>query len=588
VIYRFAKRRIRAAFLCPSTAITSRKKKFRRRAVNAGSFRIWRLGVVDREPMEPRGLPQRGETHMLPRFFVRLFSTPSHSSGRRRRGSRPAKAPAFRPRLEALDERTLPSVLPVSIAASGTDMGNHPSSIAYNSSGVYSEYQESLSSNGQFAVFTSTADNLVSGVSAKGNGNVYLRDLVNDTTSLVSISSDGTSGCNLGSTQPVITPDGRYVAFLSGATNLTSNSWNGRAQVLVRDMQQGQTYLVSLGYDGQPADQGVGNPSPSIAETNNGQLVIAYRSQATNLAINDTNVSNNQVFVTTFGLDAGGNIEYNTLATQLASADSTGNGGNGNSDDAILSADGSTLAFASTASNLPGETSDTADGHQHVQVFTYDVASGTLTQVSPAAPAGQTTDSYWLSSVSDNGQYLSYDYENHETGVVKVLAWNANTGTNTVVYTNQGVDYPVLNATVISGDGSTIAFRAGNGLGRAVIYAASNWQSGSPTLTQVSPDPSGSVWSSQEPSISDNGQVIVYQLTPWDWNVPSQVYVWNNGTTTEVSTASGGGDSNGIADTPAVSADGSTILFNSRATNLVDGVSVPPDSTTNVYAARLP
>src|SRR5262249_45167313 len=150
--------------------------------------------------------------------------------------SRPAQTMAFRPRLEALEDRTLLSVFPVSIAASGTEMGNHPSSIAYSSSGLATQYQEALSANGQFTVFTSNADDLVPNLATHGNDNVYLRDLVNGTTSLVSISSDGTSGGNLGSGQPVITADGRYVTFRSIATNLTSNS-NGRYQAFVRDMQ---------------------------------------------------------------------------------------------------------------------------------------------------------------------------------------------------------------------------------------------------------------------------------------------------------------------------------------------------------------
>jgi hypothetical protein len=470
---------------------------------------------------------------------------------------------AFRPRLEGLEDRTVPSVV----------TGNAPSSIAYTDSGFYAAHQETVSSNGQFAVFTSSAGNLVSGVTISGNGDVYRRDLVNGTTSLVSISSDGKSDVSLGSfaDEPSITPDGRYVAFASDSPYLPSNS-NGTTEVFVRDMQQGQTYLVSLGKDtlGNPTPANLGAVKPTIAETSNGQLVIAYQSHSTNLTASDTNSSSDQIFVTTFNLDAGGNIVYNTLATKLATATSTGNGGNGESDDAMLSKDGSTLAFETFATNLPGEKLDTADGHQHVQVFTYNVASGVLTQVSPAPPAGQTTDSSWLSSISDNGQYLAYDYLNHNTGVGQVLAWNANTRTNTVVYTSTGAVYPAQYTTVISGDGSTIAITAGNAYGRGVIYATSNWQTGSPTLLQVTPTPNNPVFSSHLPSISYNGKVIAYDLSPTF--TADQAYVWNNGTTIEASAAFTGGDSNGAANTPVVSADGSTVLFNSTANNLISGM----------------
>ncbi|HTU17837.1 MAG TPA: immunoglobulin domain-containing protein [Gemmataceae bacterium] len=428
-------------------------------------------------------------------------------------------------------------------------------------------YQESVSANGQYAVFTSSSDNLVPSVPTDDLGNVYLRNLNTGATSLVSIGSDGTTAGDSGSNAAVITPDGRYVAFDGSSNTLTSNSSNGRNQVYVRDMETGQTYLVTLGIDGNPTPGTQGQLS--IAETSNGQLAIAYSSTATNLTPNDTNSSNSQVFVTTFKLDANGDIEYNTLSTTLVSADSSGNGGNGDSGDAILSKDGSTLAFVSEAANLPGETPDNANA----QVFTYNLATGQLTQVSPAAPSGDTTDSSWLSSISDNGQYLTYDYQNNTTGTGEVLAWNAATGTNTTIYATKGAVYPVLGATLISGDGSTIAFRAGNAGGDAVIYSASNWQSGSPTITQISPAPgsSNNVYSSQETSISDNGQVIAYQLTPYS-NSNSQVYVYDNGTTTEASQASSGGDSNGVSSAPEISADGSTVVFDSNAGNLVSGI----------------
>ena len=467
--------------------------------------------------------------------------------------------------------------------------GNAPSYLAYSSfsSDLFdSVNQQATSANGQYVVFTSSADNLVPGLPTYGfNNNVYRRDLVNGTTSLVSISSDGTSGVTPsdGANDPVITPDGRYVAFLSNARNLTSK--NGGMQVYVRDMQQGQTYLVSLGTDGNAANNGVlGGRLPGIAETSASQLVISYYSSSTNLTANDTNSSKIQVFVTTFNLDVNGNIEYNTLATKLASADSSGNGGDGDSEDAILSRDGSTLAFESFADNLTGETPDNADGSQHTQVFTYNVTSGKLTQVSPTPPSGDIANSSKLSSISDNGQYLVYVYSftpvNQNSWVNEVLAWDANAGTNTQIATSNGAAFGNFTQPVISGDGSTIAFRGGNALGQAVIYAARNWQSGG-TATQISPSPhsptpgdsSTTVFSAEEPSISDNGQIIAYQINPYEPK-PAQLYVYNfnDGTTTEISAAVGGGNSNGAALTPEVSADGSTVVFNSSASDLVSGV----------------
>ncbi len=444
--------------------------------------------------------------------------------------------------------------------------GNQASHLPSNGDEFDSAYQESVSANGQYAVFISSSDNLVPGITTLGD-NAFLRNLSTGTTSLVSVSTTGTSEAG-GVRDVVITPDGRYVAFVSDSPYLPKG--NGRSQVFVRDMQQGQTYLVSLGADGNAANGGGAGGQISIAETSNGQLVIAYSSASTNLTAHDTNSTNNQVFITTLNLDSKGNIEYNTRSTKLASATSSSNGGNDEAADPILSKDGSTLAFESKATNLPGETPDHADGHDHIQVFTYSIATGKLTQVSPAAPSGDTTDSSWLSSISDNGKYLSYDYYDNKAGAGEVYAWNANSGKNTVIYATKGAVYPVLSATLISGDGSTIAFRAGNVYGHAVIYATHNWQSGAPTITQVSASPSSSVFSSEDPTISDNGQVIAYHLTPGSG--PEQIYVYDKGVTTLASAASSGGFSNGRAEAPEVSADGSKVVFDSTASNMVAGI----------------
>ncbi len=188
---------------------------------------------------------------MMPRWIASLFPCPSQVSRRQRRASRAD----FRPRLESLEDRTLPSAtLPVSVDPTGTTMGNAPSSTAPGSINV----------NGQYEVFTSSATNLVNGVTINGGSDVYRRDLAFGTTSLVSINSTGTGDVGGGAfaDDPVVTSNGRYVAFVSDATDLTSNG-SGGEEVFVRDMQLGQTYLVSLGTDGKPANAPVQTPSIS-------------------------------------------------------------------------------------------------------------------------------------------------------------------------------------------------------------------------------------------------------------------------------------------------------------------------------------
>jgi Tol biopolymer transport system component len=71
-----------------------------------------------------------------------------------------------------------------------------------------------------------------------GVADIFVRDLVTGATFLVSTNSSGGSanGVSRGS---MMTPDGRYVAFVSAATNLVAGDSNRIPDVFVRDLQAG-------------------------------------------------------------------------------------------------------------------------------------------------------------------------------------------------------------------------------------------------------------------------------------------------------------------------------------------------------------
>jgi Tol biopolymer transport system component len=136
----------------------------------------------------------------------------------------------------------------------------------------------SVSSNGQFVAFYSDADNLVAG-DTNGFRDVFVRDLVAGTNYLVSVNTNGTAGDCL-STDPAISGDGRYVAFTSSADNLVAGDTNNAQDVFVRDLLAGTTTLVSVSTDG--IDPGNSDSySPVISA--NGRYVL-FRSKASNLA----------------------------------------------------------------------------------------------------------------------------------------------------------------------------------------------------------------------------------------------------------------------------------------------------------------
>lgn len=113
----------------------------------------------------------------------------------------------------------------------------------------------SISDNGRYVAFSSSATNLVSN-DTNGAKDVFVRDRVSGTTERVSIASNGTeaNGNNTnGSHKTSISGDGRYVAFISGANNLVPNDTNGVDDLFLHDRATGITKRVNVANDGTQA-----------------------------------------------------------------------------------------------------------------------------------------------------------------------------------------------------------------------------------------------------------------------------------------------------------------------------------------------
>ncbi|MBL8767270.1 MAG: PD40 domain-containing protein [Planctomycetes bacterium] len=150
-------------------------------------------------------------------------------------------------------------------------------------------YGASLSANGRYVAFLSYAGNLVPG-DPGGVRDAFVHDRVTGQTTKVSVNEAGVGG-NDESTGLRITADGRYVAFISLATNLVAGDGNGTFDVFVRDLKAGQTTRVSVDSAGiEGNDSSVG-----VAISANGRYV-AFDSLASNLVLGDVN-GNIDVFV---------------------------------------------------------------------------------------------------------------------------------------------------------------------------------------------------------------------------------------------------------------------------------------------------
>jgi Tol biopolymer transport system component len=120
-----------------------------------------------------------------------------------------------------------------------------PSALSQSGNGVSTLGQFSISGNGGLVAFASYASDLVSN-DFNGAADVFVRNLTANSNLLVSVGMDGNSGIGGPSFNPVISADGRYVVFLSSATNLVAGDTNRAIDVFRRDLQTGTTELVSV------------------------------------------------------------------------------------------------------------------------------------------------------------------------------------------------------------------------------------------------------------------------------------------------------------------------------------------------------
>lgn len=138
----------------------------------------------------------------------------------------------------------------------------------------------SLSADGRFVAFVSSASNLVVGDTNLAD-DVFVRDRLLGVTERASVSTSGEQA-NGPSSSPAISAEGRFVAFASAASNLISDDANGTWDVFLRDRLLGTTVVVSISSDGQHADGGSHYP----VITPDGRF-IAFVSSAGNLAPGD-------------------------------------------------------------------------------------------------------------------------------------------------------------------------------------------------------------------------------------------------------------------------------------------------------------
>ncbi len=204
-----------------------------------------------------------------------------------------------------------------------------------------------MSADGRFVAFVSRADNLAPG-DTNGAYDVFMHDRFLGTTTAVSVNNDGAFGNANALSYLIISDDGRHVAFESQASNLHPLDDDHLKDIFVRDLQTGTTALVSVNRD----RSGNGNADSDTPVLSADGRFVAFRSDADNLVADDLNGASD-VFVLDRDADGDGMFdEPDDTTTLLVSVSRTGGSGNGASQRPLISDDGQWIAFVSDANDL--------------------------------------------------------------------------------------------------------------------------------------------------------------------------------------------------------------------------------------------
>jgi PKD repeat protein len=390
-------------------------------------------------------------------------------------------------------------IIRVSIASDGTQ-GNGNS------------YPPSISADARFVAFASEASNLVDD-DTNGHSDIFIHDRKTGETTRLPVAGDGTQS-NGGSYRPLLSADGRFVAFSSDASNLVDNDTNNYKDVFLHDRQTGETIRVSVASDGTEGDRESEGPSVS----GDGRFV-AFSSYAGNLVDNGTK-GRREIYL----------HDRQTRETTRVSVASDGTPANSYSGWPAISGDGRLVAFESAASNLVlGDTNDRHD------VFVHDRQTGETTRVSVASDGTQGNGWSEWASISADGRFVAFSSASDN-----LVDDDTNNHYDLFVHDRQTGE--TIRASVAS-DGTE-----GNG------------------------------WTQNPASFSADGRFVAFDswastLVPGDTNGVDDIFIHDlqRRETIRVSVADDGTQSNGGSWWPFLSGDGRFVAFLSRASNLVPG-----------------
>jgi Tol biopolymer transport system component len=441
----------------------------------------------------------------------------------------------------------------LSLSAGNSESGNGPSTLRDHVTKVNESTTwhmklrpEAMSWNGRYVVFASQASNLVTDDN-NGTEDIFLKDLAQNSITLVSVALNNASA-NGASRTPVISGNGRFVAFTSEASNLVSNDTNGLQDVFVKDLQSGITELVSVNSSGTGSASSFSEAPQISADGRYVTFQSEFQSDAGNRAIylRDRATQTTAIIGTSTPL-----IEWESMSPK-----------------------GTRLAYQLRGSPLT--------------LWTYDVTTGETNQIDSVGGV------HFLSFSRDGDRLLYIDERKaNDAFVLKLRDFSENS--LSLLATN------VRNA-VISPDGKYVAYeKIGlEGFGYPANYDQAHGLDPKLVLLKLADNSSKVLYNSYlskstltnlNLSFSGNSRFLSFasaksDIVPNDTNGVPDVFLYDRAfDNIEIVSALPSGESaNGSSMQPVMSYEGNSIVFESNASNLNNN---DRNDATDIFLSRI-
>jgi len=366
-----------------------------------------------------------------------------------------------------------------------------------------------VSANGRYVAFMSDASDLVPG-DTNGTTDVFVRDTLTGLTTRASVSSSGVQG-NGFSWNPAISGDGQTVVFSSVATNLVTVDTNGQRDIFLHDMQTGQTFRMSFAWDGTQS-----NGLSEWGDISEDGVFVVFYSAATNIVKNDFN-GQGDVFL--FNRMNGG--------MEIVSLSDTEAQGNQMSWIPKVSGNGRYVAFQSSATNLVN-----GDTNGQTDVFVRDRTLKTTRRASLGSGGVQANGQSFDPRVSDDGRFVAFNSQasnlvsGDSNARADVFHHDLLAGTTVRVNPNNPTDSYISD---LSADGLQVLFSTGSPQQEILRNVASGQET---LVSQAASGGSGNA-DSRRGGLSPDGRFAAFEslasnLVQSDFNPMKDVFLHDN------------------------------------------------------------